>query len=97
MTENKVEATKKEEEEEEEEEEKKEEEIVWYFAIGSMCNPISISNRDISTIESHPAEVLDYRLDFFGSTGVAGATAEKGKSFHGVLHKMRLDQKAKLD
>jgi hypothetical protein len=74
-----------------------EEDIVWYFAIGSMCNPISITNRELHAIESFPAEVMDHELHFFGSSGVAGAVAKEGKSFHGVLHKMTKDDKIKLD
>jgi len=73
------------------------EEIIWYFAIGSMCNPISISNRGLKPIESFPAQVSDYKLLFFGPSGVAGAVAEEGKSFHGVLHKMTKDDKEILD
>lgn len=72
-------------------------EHIWYFAIGSMCNPTSISNRELKAIESFPAEVMDYRLEFFGPSGVAGAVAETGKTFHGVLHKMTKGDKEKLD
>ena len=74
-----------------------EEDIVWYFAIGSMCNPISMTNRELHPIESFPAEVMDHELHFFGSSGMAGAIAQEGKSFHGVLHKMTKDDKIKLD
>merc|ERR1712157_718678 len=74
-----------------------EEEYIWYFAIGSMCNPTSITNRELTAIESFPAEVIDYRLEFFGPSGVAGAVPEKGKTFHGVLHKMTASDKNKLD
>ena len=65
-----------------------EEEVVWYFAIGSMCNPVSLANRDLHPIESLPGEVHDYKLHFFGSMGMADAVAEQDASFHGVLHKM---------
>jgi len=41
--------------------------------------------------------IIDYKLLFFGPSGVAGAVAEEGKSFHGVLHKMTKDDKKKLD
>jgi len=70
---------------------------VWYFAIGSMCNPISIANRDITVLASYPAQVLNYALKFFGMSGMAGAVYETGSSFHGVLHNMSSDDKLKLD
>jgi len=70
---------------------------IWYFAIGSMCNPISISNRELKAIQSFPAEVMDYKLEFFGPSGVAGAVPQKGTTFHGVLHKMTKGDKEKLD
>ena len=68
----------------------------WYFAIGSMMNPISIGNR-IETIESKPAELLDYKLYFFGNLGMAEAIPEEGMSFHGVAHRVTPDQMARLD
>lgn len=34
-----------------------EEEYVWYFAIGSMMNKVSLNNREIFPIESKPAEI----------------------------------------
>ena len=36
--------------------------VVWYFAIGSMMNPISMSARKLAPIESKAAECLDYKL-----------------------------------
>ena len=69
----------------------------WYFAFGSMMNKVSINNRDIYPEESKPAEILDFRLDFAGSSGMGLAVAEKGKSFHGVLHKVTLDEMKTLD
>ncbi|OQR84948.1 hypothetical protein ACHHYP_12535 [Achlya hypogyna] len=70
---------------------------VWYFAIGSMMNPISLANRDLTPLESHPAKVLDFRLGFFGAAGMAEAVPEPGASFHGVLHKMTAAHMAVLD
>ena len=69
----------------------------WYFAIGSMMNPISLSNRKLVPKESKPAELLDHRLYFFGSLGMAEAIADEGYSFHGVLHKMDEATMAELD
>lgn len=45
----------------------------WYFAIGSMMNPISLANRNIVPVESKPGELLDYKLYFFGNFGMAEA------------------------
>jgi hypothetical protein len=56
-----------------------------------MMNPISMSARKLTPIESRAAEVLDYKLQFFGPQGVATAIPEKGASFHGILHKMPAD------
>ncbi|EQC39733.1 hypothetical protein SDRG_03161, partial [Saprolegnia diclina VS20] len=70
---------------------------VWYFAIGSMMNPISLSNRGLAPVESHPAEVLEYKLQFFGAAGMAEAVPEAGASFHGVLHKMASAEMQVLD
>ena len=71
--------------------------FVWYFAIASMCNPISLANRDLTVLQSSPAIVMNYALHFFGPSGMAGAVKEDGASFHGVLHKMSSADKLKLD
>lgn len=62
-----------------------------------MCNPTSLANRDLHPKESQPAEVLDYKLHFFGSSGMADAVPAKGESFHGVLHKMPASDQEKLN
>ena len=54
------------------------EKTVWYFAIGSMMNPVSLANREIFPIESKPAEILDYKIGFFGQLGMAEALYEEG-------------------
>lgn len=69
----------------------------WYFAIGSMMNPNSLKSRDLHPLESYPGEILDYELIFYGGGGMAVAIEKEGASFHGVLHKMTLDDIAKLD
>ena len=75
----------------------KKEEDVWYFAIGSMMNPVSLKGRNLHPIESNPAELLDYELGFFGAMGMAFAKPGKGKPFHGVLHKMTQKEMLILD
>ncbi len=44
-----------------------------------------------------PAEIIDYKLYFFGIMGMAEAVPEEGQSFHGVLHKLNKDQMVILD
>lgn len=51
-------------------------------------NPVSLSNREIFPIESWPAEILDFKIYFFGLMGMAEAVPEEGQTFHGVLHKV---------
>jgi len=51
-------------------------------------NPVSINSRGVFPEESLPAELLDYEITFFGNLGMACAEPAKGKSFHGVLHKV---------
>ena len=70
---------------------------VWYFAIGSMVNPVSLRNRNIFPQESRPAELLDHNIHFFGSIGVAEAVVEQGASFHGVLHQLDAATMEQLD
>ena len=60
----------------------------WYFAIGSMMNPMMFSNRGIHPVESMPAELLNHKIIFYSSFGFATAVCSKGNSFHGVLYKM---------
>jgi len=69
---------------------------VWYFAIGSMINPISMAGRNLHPITSVAAEILDHSLYFYG-TSMAEAIPEEGSSFHGVLHKMTLGDQKFLD
>lgn len=70
---------------------------VWYFAIGSMMNPISLRCRNLYPRESYPAIIFDFYLHFFGSMGFAEAVLEVGRSFHGVVHKMTASDMLELD
>ena len=60
-------------------------EVYWYFAIGSMMNPLSMKNRSIVPLTSVPGELFDYELVFTGGMGFAEAIPCPGSSFHGVL------------
>jgi len=70
---------------------------VWYFAIGSMMLPKSYALRDFVPLESHPAELNDFRLGFFGPMGFAEAISSAGESLHGVIHKVTHAQMLELD
>ena len=74
-----------------------EEKTCWYFAIASMMNKISITNRGCFPLDSKPAEIQDYELIWFGPMGMACAQPAAGKSFHGVLHKLTEEHMQKLD
>lgn len=74
-----------------------ESDYVNYFAIGSMCNKVSLSMRNLHPLDSHPAEILDHEIYFFGKMGFAEAIYKPNASFHGVLHKMLASDKSKLD
>lgn len=74
-----------------------EEHFLWYFAIASMMNPVSLHAREIVPIESKPSEIIDYKLRFVGSSGMAEASFSSGSSFHGVAHKLTTEDMKKLD
>jgi gamma-glutamylcyclotransferase (GGCT)/AIG2-like uncharacterized protein YtfP len=69
----------------------------WYFAIGSMINKTSINSRKIYPRVTKPAELLDFKLYFFGALGMAEAIPEEDSSFHGVVHAVTEDEMEKLD
>lgn len=72
-------------------------ECFYYFAIGSMINPVSLAARKIVPLESKPGILLDHEIYFFSKAGVAEALHKPGKSFHGVLHKVDNDMMDILD
>lgn len=72
-----------------------------YFAIGSMMNPISVKNRDLNLEVNAPAmpgQLLDHKLVFYGSGGMAEAVPCKGCTMHGVVYrKVPTEQLQELD
>ena len=52
-------------------------------------NPVSLKGRDLVPLESRPAELLDFKIAFFGPEGMASALPSPGDSFHGVVHLMK--------
>ena len=71
--------------------------FVWYFAIGSMINPISLHLRDLTPVVSYPAKCLDYQLVFRGMAGMGDIEACPGAEFHGVVHLLSEEAMARLD
>jgi len=59
---------------------------VWYFTTGSMMNPVLLEGRGLKSLESMPAQLLDFKLQFLGTSGFAANIPEIGTRTHGVLH-----------
>mmetsp|Transcript_92321 Transcript_92321/g.211350 ORF Transcript_92321/g.211350 Transcript_92321/m.211350 type:complete len:371 (+) Transcript_92321:63-1175(+) len=72
-------------------------ESVWYFAIGSMMNKVSLSGRKLKPHKSFPAKLPGFRLDFRGEGGMAFAAIDPDSSMHGVLHLMSAKDMCSLD
>jgi hypothetical protein len=70
---------------------------IWYLAIGSMTNPISLHLRDLTPLISYPAKCPGYRLVFRHPDGMADIEPCKGKAFHGVVHLLPIEQMIHLD
>ena len=70
---------------------------IWYLAIGSMINPISIYLRDLTPLISYPARCADYRLVFRDHCGMADIEPCVGGEFHGVVHLLPAEQMMCLD
>jgi hypothetical protein len=66
----------------------------WYFAIGSMINPISLYLRDLTPLISYPAKCPNHQLIF---RGMADIEACPESEFHGVVHLLSDEQMTRLD
>ncbi|CAF1091008.1 unnamed protein product [Rotaria sordida] len=71
--------------------------FVWYFAIGSMINPISLYLRDLTPIISYPVICKDYKIVFRSPNGMADIEACLDAEFHGVVHLLTNEQMKHLD
>ncbi|CAF4871022.1 unnamed protein product [Rotaria sp. Silwood1] len=71
--------------------------FVWYFAIGSMINPISIYLRDIIPLMSYPAKCPNHKIVFRAPNGMADIEACPEAEFHGVIHLLSDEQMSRLD
>jgi hypothetical protein len=69
----------------------------WYFAIGSMINPISLYLRDIIPLLSYPAKCPNYKIMFRGPAGMADIEACPEAEFHGVVHLLSDEHMVHLD
>jgi hypothetical protein len=70
---------------------------IWYLAIGSMINPISLHLRDLTPRISYPAKCPNYRLVFRDPDGMADIKLNKGEEFDGVVHLLPIEQMIRLD
>lgn len=83
---------------------------IYYFAIGAMTNITALSLRELYPMSSQPAMLMDYRLVFRGSSGMAScehmhqqqvcdtdADVYPFDCIHGVLHLMSNEQMKILD
>jgi hypothetical protein len=70
---------------------------IWYFAIGSMINPVSIYLRHLTPLMSYPARCLDHRLVFRTHSGMADIEQCLNDDFHGVVHLLPIEQMFRLD
>ena len=59
---------------------------LWYFAYGSMCNPVSLKRRGIIPRASLAAKLEGYRLVFSTAGGMANIEPSSDSYFHGILH-----------
>jgi hypothetical protein len=71
--------------------------FVWYFAIGSMTNPISLHLRGLTPIVSYPVVCPNYKMVFPDNTGMADIEYNPGTEIHGVVHLLSDEQMACLD
>ena len=70
---------------------------IWYLAIGSMINPISLYLRDLTPMLSYAVTYVDYKVVYRGNMGMANLEACPGATFDGVVHLLTKEQMARLD
>ena len=72
-------------------------EHIWYFAIGSMINPISLALRDIKPIRSYPASCVGWKLVFKGPGGMGSIDPDASNTMQGVVHLLTSSDMKVLD
>ena len=70
---------------------------LWYFAIGSMINPVSVHLRDLTPLVSYPGRCDNHQLVFRDHCGMADIEECPGMEFHGVVHLLPVEQMMRLD
>ena len=70
---------------------------IWYLAIGSMINPVSLSLRKIVPLRSYPAYCPGWKVSFKGKSGMATLEKDENITMHGVLHLLTLEHMNILD
>ncbi|CAF2905753.1 unnamed protein product [Rotaria sp. Silwood2] len=71
--------------------------FLWYFAIGSMINPISLFLRDLVPLISYPAKCPNHKIGFRAPRGMADIETCAEAEFHGVVHLLSDEQMSRLD
>ena len=69
----------------------------FYFAFGSMMNPVIMDAKGITPQDSEPATLSDHELAFLGPGAMAVARAAVGALMHGVLHRIPREALLTLD
>lgn len=69
----------------------------WYFAFGSMMNPISLYLRQLIPLKSYPATCVDHKIVFRHPSGMADIEACQDSQFEGVIHLLTDEQMKRLD
>jgi hypothetical protein len=71
--------------------------FIWYFAMGSMTNPISLHLRHLTPIVSYPVICHNHRIVFRDNNGMADIEFCAETECHGVIHLLSDEQMARLD
>lgn len=71
--------------------------FIWYLAIGSMMNPISLYLRDLIPLKSYPATCVDHKVVFRHPSGMADIENCEGAQFDAVVHLLTEEQMKILD
>lgn len=69
----------------------------WYFAYGSMSNPISLKRRGLVPPESHPAVLEGFELSFMPANGFANIHPCPEGHLHGVVHLITDEELQRLE
>lgn len=68
-----------------------------YFAIASMINVKGLHSRKLYPTSTSPAIIKDFKLVFYGKSGMADSEEVVGESFHGAVHVLTYGELLRLD